>query len=145
MSRDVRYPCLFNLIKTFHPLVDPGCWMLNLAKFLPQSCLTTPIFNGSFSVHWLESHPGACFAKALALSTFLGRGGLGKCDLGNVFNFPRASAGCLLDLGKIKPLQHSLPEPLGCRGAGWWMLLRLGLWGEGQTQFHSVESETLGE
>lgn len=149
MSRDVRYPCLFNLIKTFHPLVDSGCWMLNLAKFLPQSCFTTPIFNGSFGVQGLESHPGACFAKTLALATFLEQGGiaggLGKCHviwatclispvlLLPVFSTALASS----SVGKIKaistPPALAFPartsQALGCRRAGWWMLLRLGLGG----------------
>lgn len=151
MSRDVRYPCLFNLIKTFHPLVDSGCWMLNLAKFLPQSCFTAPIFNSSFGVQGWNSIQVPALLKPWSLPRSWSKeegivGRLGKCHaiwatclifpvplLLPVFSAALASS----SVGKIKAINtpQALAFPagpshtLGCRGAGWWMLLRLGMGG----------------
>lgn len=150
MSRDVRYPCLFNLIKTFHPLVDSGCWMLNLAEFLPQSCFTTPIFNGSFGVQgWnpiqvpalLKPWPlPRSWSKEEGIARRLGKCHViwATCLISPVLLLPVFSAALASSsVGKIKPINTppvlafpaGASQALGCRGAGWWMLLRLGLGG----------------
>lgn len=95
----MRYPCLLSLIMPFHHLVDSGCWMLNLAGFLPRSCFSHTHFQWRFWCAKMLSHPGACFTKALSLAAFTKRGGrdgtgawgkTGKilCSLGSGLNFP---------------------------------------------------------
>lgn len=159
--------CEVSLLIQSHQDFSSSCGFRLLdAKFgeiLASKLFHTPIFNGSLGVQGWNPIQVPALLKPWPLPHSWSKeegmvGRLGKycviwaaCLISAVLLlsvFGAALAGS--SIGKIKPINTPLAlafpvgagRALGCRGAGWWMLLRLGQ-GGGQTQFHSVKSETL--